>query len=86
MASACFDYSQGLHFLAVVGKVNRFEVHHCGEVFATVSLTWITVSLALLDSPYAEVLGSNLASRSVDQLNDSDTKCNKPGGNAIVHT
>ena len=38
----------------------------------------MTVSVALLVSPYAEALESNLASRSVDVINDSATKCNIP--------
>ncbi len=46
----------------------------------------MTVSVASVDSPYAELLGSHLAGRSVDILNDNATKCKKSGGHAIVLT
>ena len=49
-------------------------------------LTWITLSVASVGSPYTEVLGSHLASRSVDILNDNTTQCKKPVGCVMVYS
>ena len=46
----------------------------------------MTISVASLDSPYAKLLGSHLASRSIDMLNNNATKCNKQVGQAVVLT
>ena len=48
--------------------------------------SWLTMTVTLVDSPYAEGLGSRLASQSTDILNNSATKCSKRKGCVIVHT
>ena len=37
------------------------------------------ISIGSVDSPYAQLLESHLADRDVDRLNNSATKCKKPG-------
>ena len=51
---------------------------------AAVKIDLVTLSVASVDSPYTEVLGSHLASRSVDILNDNTTQCKKPVDRVMV--